>query len=69
MPGGPGAGGRSIFNIGKVFPQGAKDVKSKVEGGGDGWKTVSSKFFVGRCRVRFFLDQLEKGGLDDVFFV
>ena len=30
MPGGPGAGGRSIFNIGKVFPQGAKDVKSKV---------------------------------------
>lgn len=33
MPGGPGAGGRSIFNIGKVFPQGAKDVKSKVLGG------------------------------------
>jgi len=31
MPGGPGAGGRSIFNIGKVFPQGAKDVKSKVK--------------------------------------
>lgn len=32
-PGMPGAGpgGRSIFNIGKIFPQGAKDLKSKVK--------------------------------------
>lgn len=33
MPGGPGAGpgGRNIFSIGKAFPQGAKDLKSKVK--------------------------------------
>merc|ERR1719293_396425 len=32
-PGGPGAGpgGRNIFSIGKAFPSGQKDVKSKVK--------------------------------------
>jgi len=31
MGGGGGAGGRNIFSIGKAFPSGQKDLKSKVK--------------------------------------
>jgi len=31
MPGGGGPGGRNIFSIGKAFPAGSKDLKSKVK--------------------------------------